>query len=357
MEFSKTIFTTLLIFSCFVTVIVSIYSLQISNYLNLIDKPDFKRKLHKKNVPLTGSIPIILIFVSILLLNIFFEIIKDIDYILILISSLCIYFVGFIDDKFGLTPLKKIFLISIVTIITITNSNDLIVSRFYISFYDTFFYTDYFAIFFTVLCLLTLTNAFNLIDGINGLATGVLIIWLLSYIFFFSNSFNSSQLNGFNFFIILLSINLLIIFYFNFRGNFFLGDSGSLFLSYFFGLIIIKSVNTYYNQDILLGYSAENLFLIFLIPFSDMIRVMILRIEKRTNPFRGDRNHFHHLVFDYFNQSNISIIVYFTFITIPIILSSIFHKYYSIKPIIIIIIAIFVFLIICKLIYRYKNIK
>ena len=37
----------------------------------------------------------------------------------------------------------------------------------------------------------------------------------------FSNSFNSSELNGFNFFIILLLINLLIIFYFNFRGKFF----------------------------------------------------------------------------------------------------------------------------------------
>ena len=173
----------------------------------------------------------------------------------------------------------------------------------------------------------------------------------------FSNSFNSSELNGFNFFIILLSINLLIIFYFNFRGKFFLGDSGSLFLSYFFGLIIIKSVNTYYNQDILVGYSAENIFLIFLIPFSDMIRVMILRIEKRTNPFGGDRNHFHHLIFDYFNQNNFAIIVYFLFISLPIILGAIFHKFYAIKPIIIIFIAILVFLISCKLIYLNKKIK
>jgi len=357
MEFSKTIFITLLIFSCFVTIIVSIYTQQISNYLNLKDKPDLKRKLHKKNVPLTGSIPLILILIFTLLLNIFFEIITDTDYLLILISSLCIYFVGFIDDKFGLAPIKKISLISLVTIVTIVSSKDLIVSKFYISFYDTFFYIDYFAIFFTVLCLLTLTNSFNLIDGINGLATGVLIIWLLSYIFMFSNSFNSSELNGFNFFIILLLINLLIIFYFNFRGKFFLGDSGSLFLSYFFGLIIIKSVNIYYNQDILVGYSAENIFLIFLIPFSDMIRVMILRIEKRTNPFGGDRNHFHHLIFDYFNQNNFAIIVYFLFISLPIILSAIFHKYYSIKPIIIIFIAILLFLISCKLIYLNKKIK
>ena len=357
MEFSKTIFITLLIFSCFVTIIVSIYTQQISNYLNLKDKPDFKRKLHKKNVPLTGSIPLILILIFTLLLNIFFEIITDIDYLLILISSLCIYFVGFIDDKFGLTPIKKISLISLIAIVTIVSSKDLIVSKFYISFYDAFFYIDYFAIFFTVLCLLTLTNSFNLIDGINGLATGVLIIWLLSYIFMFSNYFNSSELNGFNFFIILLSINLLIIFYFNFRGKFFLGDSGSLFLSYFFGLIIIKSVNTYYNQDILVGYSAENIFLIFLIPFSDMIRVMILRIEKRTNPFGGDRNHFHHLIFDYFNQNNFAIIVYFLFISLPIILGAIFHKFYAIKPIIIIFITILVFLISCKLIFLNKKIK
>ena len=69
MEFSKTIFFTLLIFSCFVTIIVSIYTQQISNYLNLKDKPDFKRKLHKKKVPLTGSITIILIFQSVKIIH------------------------------------------------------------------------------------------------------------------------------------------------------------------------------------------------------------------------------------------------------------------------------------------------
>ena len=357
MEFSKIIFITLLIFSIFSTIIISIYAKQISNYLNLIDKPDFKRKTHKKNIPLTGSVPIILIFIILLFLDLFLEIIRDKDYQIILISSLFIYIVGFIDDKFGLTHIKKVSLISLIALITIIISKDLIVSKFYISFYDTFFYLDYFAIFFTILCLLTLTNSFNLIDGINGIAIGVIIIWLLSYVFMFSNPFNSSHLNGFNLFIIILSTNLLIIFYFNFKGKFFLGDSGSLFLSYFFGLIIIKSVNTYYNQNILIGYSAENLFLLFLIPFLDMIRVMVLRIEKKMSPFEGDRNHFHHLIFNYFNQNKFSVILYFLFLTTPIILSMMLFKLYAIKPIMVIIAAISLFLLTCKIMNLNKDSK
>lgn len=357
MIFSKTIFITLLFFSCFASIVVSINAHKISNYFNLIDKPDFKRKTHKKNVPLTGSVSIILIFIIVLLLDLFLEIIIDRDYRLILISSLFIYIIGYVDDRFGLTPVKKIVLISLITLFTIISSEDLILSRFYISFYDTFFYLDYFAIFFTVLCILTLTNAFNLIDGINGLAIGIIIIWFLSYMFLFSNSFNSYPLDGFNLFIILLLINLVIIFYFNFQGKFFLGDSGALFLSYFFGLLIIKSVNINYNQDILLGYSAENIFLIFLIPFCDMIRVMILRVEKRTSPFVGDRNHFHHLMFNYFSNNKFSIFVYFFFIILPIFLSEILNKYYNVKPIIIIFIAISVFLLSCKFIYLNKQNK
>ena len=356
MEFSKTIFISLLIFSCFITIIISFYTYQISNFFNLFDKPDFNRKTHKKNTPLTGTIPLILVFISTLILDLFFGIINDPDYQLILISSIFIYLIGLIDDKFGLSPLKKISLISLVTIVTIIYSENLIVSKFYISFYDTFFYLDYFAIFFTVLCLLTLTNAFNLIDGINGLAIGVSIIWLISYLVIFTNNFNSEQLSGFNLFVILIVINLIIIFYFNFKGKFFLGDSGSLFLSYFFGLIIIKSVNTYYNQGLLLGYSAENLFLIFLLPFSDMIRVMVVRIEKKMNPFVGDRNHFHHLILSYFNQNNNSIFLYFLFLIVPIVSAEILYKFYNVKPIVVIFIGILLFLVCCKIINLKKKI-
>ena len=93
MEFSKIILTSLLIFSCFATILISFYSEQISNFFNLVDKPDFKRKMHQKNIPITGSMPLVFIFLITLLINIFFDIIKDFDYQLILISSLFIYII------------------------------------------------------------------------------------------------------------------------------------------------------------------------------------------------------------------------------------------------------------------------
>ena len=88
-----------------------------------------------------------------------------------------------------------------------------------------------------------------------------------------------------------------------------------------------------------------------------MIRVMVLRIEKKMSPFEGDRNHFHHLIFNYFNQNKFSVILYFLFLTTPIILSMMLFKLYAIKPIMVIIAAISLFLLTCKIMNLNKDSK
>ena len=87
----------------------------------------------------------------------------------------------------------------------------------------------------TCFFLLLLMNAINLIDGINGLALGIFIIWL--------GYFNFFLLDNFSLFLSIILISSLITFYFIYKGKYFLGDSGSLFLSSMIGLLIIQEYN------------------------------------------------------------------------------------------------------------------
>ena len=70
-------------------------------------------------------------------------------------------------------------------------------------------YIKYFPIMFTILCLLTLTNALNLIDGINGLAIGVVIIWFLSFLVMFDYQFAFTKDSNAQIFFGIIILNLL----------------------------------------------------------------------------------------------------------------------------------------------------
>ena len=201
------------------------YSSQISKKLGLIDVPDNKRKQHLKNTPLIGSLSIVILLIFLLIFNFFHNFIANKDFIIIFISSIFVFLVGAIDDKINLTPLKKIIFITFISFIALYISDGLVLNKFYISTYDTFYYTKYFSFFFTILCLLTLSNAFNLIDGIDGLSAGVIIIWFLSFLILFNYQTKFFENDNSYIFFLLIIFNLLIIFFFNLKKRYFLGDS------------------------------------------------------------------------------------------------------------------------------------
>ena len=190
------------------------YAWQISKKLGLVDIPDNKRKDHAKITPLIGSLSIVIFLIFLLILNFFDNFITDKDFIIIFISSIFVFLVGAIDDRINLSPFKKIILITIISFVALNISDGLVLKKFYISTYDTFFYTNYFSYFFTILCLLTLTNAFNLIDGIDGLSTGVIIIWFLSFLILFNYQLIFFENDNSYIFFLIIIVNLIIIFFF-----------------------------------------------------------------------------------------------------------------------------------------------
>ena len=335
-----------LIFFIIVSIILNLFiinfSKPISKKLALIDKPDKSRKHHSKVTPLIASLSIVIFLFFSLVYEFFYSFIIDKDFIIIFISSIAVFIVGVVDDRIDLSPIKKIVLIALISYLAIVLSENLIVTKFYISAYDTFFYTKFFSIFFTILCILTLINSFNLIDGMNGLSIGVIIIWFISYLILYDYQLKFFNYDRSKLYFLIIILNLLIVFFYNIKNVYFLGDSGTLFLSYLFGMLIIKSTNENYSVGVSSYISAEQILIIFFIPFVDMLRVMISRVISAKNPFSGDRNHFHHYILNFTKDKNLTICIYFIYVTLPIFLTIAFK---NIKIELIIIASIIIYLI------------
>ena len=146
---------------------------------------------------------------------------------------------------------------------------------------------DSFSELFTIICIIGVTNAMNLIDGLNGLAAG---ISLLGFLFIGI----AAALKG-NYPLALISFafvgSLAGFLRYNFpRARIFMGDSGSLFLGF-----SLAAFSILLTQDP--RYPVEPMFpvLVLLIPIFDTLRVMTLRFFLIKNPFHADLNHLHHL--------------------------------------------------------------
>ena len=258
--------------------------ISISGRFKLYDIPN-KRKIHKNKVPVVGGLAI---FFCILISSFIFK--YDEAFILSLYISSIILIIGLIDDIFYLKFYLKLFFQSIA-IILIINSGVYINNFNLFNFLNNDLFIFIILIIFSYLCLLTLLNSINFIDGIDGLSSGLISLII---IFIFINSYLYNIDIDYNNFLIIL-ISLIVFLFFNlslFRlKKIFLGDSGSCFLGFFVGcLLIIYSQEPYY-------YIKQSLIpWLLCIPIYDFLSVSILRILNKKSPFYPDNNHIHHLI-------------------------------------------------------------
>jgi UDP-GlcNAc:undecaprenyl-phosphate/decaprenyl-phosphate GlcNAc-1-phosphate transferase len=273
---------SLITLNLFIIFLINKFRTKISKKLKLVDIPDNIRKFHKTSTPLLGGI---MIFSTIIVLILFIFLSDHYNRInlIIFIASLFFFLIGLIDDIFMISYKYKFILLSLFYSIFVILEPNLQISKIYFSTFEGFIYTGDYSVLFTVICLLLLSNAINLIDGINGLCILISII-ILSWILITFKDKN---------FIYIIIISLFLILFFNLKSYIFLGDSGSLLLGSLVGFLII---NNYNNRIILNSYPVEDIFIVLMIPGIDMLRVFILRLLKKKNPFTPDRNHLHHLL-------------------------------------------------------------
>lgn len=283
------------VFFLLINYIIYKYIDPLSSLFNLVDKPDNDLKKHPNNVFLMGG-PIIFFNLSFIFLFVFLsENFKEIyigqlfyktEFFVFYSLSFLFFFIGLLDDKYKINPNYKFFTFILFIIILVFFDKNLLLSNIKI-FNSSFEISNiFFSSLFTIFCFLAFINAFNFFDGIN-LQVGFYSIFLV--LVFLSKNF-------YIFFWITLLISIFLYLYLNFKNYSFLGDSGSLLLSFIFGYFFIYSHNQF---DL---FKADEIFLLMMLPGIDMIRLTFERLVNKKNPLLGDRSHIHHLVEKKYNQ-------------------------------------------------------
>ena len=303
----------------------------IAKKLGLVDVPDKKLKIHKKDTPVIGGIIFSVVTILIFVVYIFTNYTNNILFIKILFLSLTCCVIGIIDDVYKIKANTKFFVTTLILLVFVFIFPELRIKH--ITFVDNLFIKNLnldnkilSSIIVTILCYQLLIHAFNMTDGHDGIASLMAITWLV-YIYFTKNNFQ---------FLIPFITVLLLFIYFNLKSKIFLGDSGNYFLSTLLGSLIILNNNTYKN------FLAEEIFILLMLPGLDMLRIFFLRIKHNQNPLIGDRKHLHHLLFNKLNKRNTTLIYFLFFI------SPIFFLYFKILSehfIILLFLVIYIFII------------
>ncbi len=239
------------------------------------------------------------------------------------------FILGFIDDKNGISPLKKTLIIFSLLFLILPLDQDLLVKNLLFKDLKINILLNQASIFFTIFCIYIFFNILNFSDGVNGIALGISLYWILVFLIF--GNFN-------NLFLISFLICTFIVLIYNIKNDLFIGNSGSSILSSILASLFILEYN-FYNT-----FYCDEIFLLMFLPAVDAARISIERILKKASPFLPDKNHFHHLLMKKVN-ANYVFVIYIIFSILPFILSlTILKTYYSFILSIIIYFSILLFL-------------
>ena len=267
--------------------------------------PD-ERRVHKGFIPLMGGLGIFCGFITAILFSVIFipeiEIRIVSEYIGIILGSLIIIGLGVYDDIKGANAPQKLFIqfVAITIIILFDCRFDIIYLPFGVS-----LPLGFFAIPFTYLWVLTVNNAVNLLDGLDGLAGGVSLIVAVTFLII--------GWQGGDMATVVITLGLIagiigFLFYNYHPATIFMGDTGSLFLGF---VLAALSLRVFKNQS---GQISIIVPLVALaIPIGDTAVSFFRRLNQGKHPFKPDRDHLHHrLLFLGLSHSQAVHIIYLT---------------------------------------------
>lgn len=267
----------------------------IAKLKHLFDDPTDDRKIHTEKIPLMGGM---MIFAGTLFSFLLWLPVDEIGIIKYLIPSLLImFFVGMKDDIIGTAPVKKLAAHIVVAFIMVFMANVKLTSLH--GLFGIKEIPEWAGIMLSIFTYIVVVNAFNLIDGVDGLAAGVGLIASTTFGFWFYYA------GDWTYAVLAFSLAgaLLGFLRFNFNpAKIFMGDTGSLILGFLIAVMAIELVEYDAQQelpDVIKNISKPLLSMSILVyPLIDTIRVFTLRAIKGISPFTADRNHIHHRLMD-----------------------------------------------------------
>jgi len=277
--------------------------IKVAKLKHLVDEPSEDRKLHSHSIPTIGGI--IIFAGTIFSFALWFptsdvqlnggsnSLMVSFNHFKYLISALLIlFFVGVKDDIIGTAPIKKLAAHFIVGFILVVMAEIKITSMQGIFGVETL--PEWAAIFLSMFVYIVIVNGLNLIDGIDGLASGIGLInaLLFGMWFYMCNDVPLTLLS------LCLVGGLLGFLVFNFSpARLFMGDSGSMIIGAIISVLAIQFIEHDTSQlpDTLQKLHIPLLAMSILsYPLVDTMRVFFIRAVKGSSPFSADKNHIHH---------------------------------------------------------------
>ena len=264
--------------------------LQIADQKKLYDVPD-ERKVHTHPVASLGGVGIFGGFLLASLLSIQGHLNPEFQYFFA--AALVIFFLGLKDDLIVLSASKKFVGQMVAASILIHLGGIRLDSMHGLFGFEQL--PEGFALALSYLTIIVVINSFNLIDGVDGLATSLGILTMLIFgTYFFMVGYQAYALLAFA-----LTGSLVAFLIFNHHpAKIFMGDSGSLMIGLVNAILVIKFINVANEPSIAVPIESAVAigFSILIVPLLDTLRVFALRIFNGRSPFTPDRNHVHHLL-------------------------------------------------------------
>jgi len=262
-------------------------------YRGIVDSAD-ERKAHTGVVPSLGGVGIFISFAFVLLLTIPADQLGTFRYIL---SALVVIFLlGAQDDLRPLSPLAKL-LGQLIAVFILIAFADIRITQLHGLFgIDSLPYIM--SVFLSILFYLFVINSYNLIDGINGLCSSVVILTtsLLGCWFFIVGYYEYCTLA-----FVVCGATLAFLKYNITPATIFMGDTGSLVLGAVCSIIVIQFLeinSTIATHSMRFESPIVVAIGLMILPIYDTLRVFAIRMLEGTSPFVADKRHLHHLMLE-----------------------------------------------------------
>lgn len=266
--------------------------IQVAKNKKLFDEPD-ERKVHKAVIPTLGGLGIFAGFIIATLMGVPGGVSTELQYFMA--AVMVIFFLGIKDDILVLSASKK-FIGQLIAAGIIIKFGGIQINNMH-GFLGINEIPHIASIVLTSFTIIVITNSFNLIDGIDGLAgaLGLVTSLVFGLYFYFTGQLMYSVMA------LALTGSLIAFLIYNFSpAKIFMGDTGSLLIGLLNSIFAIKFIAI--ASDPLSGLPLASApaigFAILIVPLFDTLRVFSLRIFKRRSPFSPDRNHIHHFLLD-----------------------------------------------------------
>ena len=263
-----------LVYTAVFSLALTPFDFKLASAVGAIDIPKDKRRMHTRPIPRLGGVSIFLSFAFFCLFFCFriFNLISGFFMGAVIIISL-----GIIDDSISLSAKSKLWAqlcASILAVVGLGNS----------SIFSSV------TVILGILWLLTLTNAHNFIDGLDGLCAGISLIEAIAM----GILFLLSEDNNFAIFAFIIGGACIgFLPYNDNKAKIFMGDTGSAFLGFALAFISWNFVLSTSEISALIS-----ILFIFAIPMCDIVFAVTRRIIKGSSPFEPDRSHIHHILAD-----------------------------------------------------------